>query len=296
MNKKSYQQETDEITRITRIGMYANIGLSGVKLVVGAMIGSLALIADGFHSLSDLVSDLAVLIGTHIGSRPPDENHPFGHGKFETMFTMIIAIVLIISGGLIGWEAFASIEHTDVVPNGWGIIIVAILSIVVKELLYQVTKRVADRTNSQALEANAWHHRTDAFSSIIVLFGGGAALLGWNSGDSAAGLFVGVIVVVVGMKIGYRSIWELSESSAGADVEAQITEVLDGFNEIHNWHKLRTRRIGRELEMDVHIVLDRYMPLIDVHQVVRNIELAIENQLQLPITITIHTDPDSVTN
>ena len=296
MNKNNYQQETDQITKITRIGMYANIGLAGVKLVTGLMIGSLALIADGLHSLSDLVTDLAVLIGTYIGSRPPDDNHPFGHGKFETMFTMIIAIVLIMSGGLIGWEAIKSIKHSDIVPNGWGIITIAVISILVKEILYRATKRIADRTYSQALEANAWHHRTDAFSSVIVLFGGGAALLGWNSGDSAAGLFVGIIVIVVGVKIGYRSLWELSESSAGADIEAQITDVLDEFKEIHNWHRLRTRRIGREIEMDVHVVLDRYMPLIDVHRVVHNIELAIESKLKLPITITIHTDPDTVTD
>ncbi len=292
MIKDSFQKDSNSIVKVTRVGMYSNIGLSAMKLIVGGLVGSLALVADGLHSLSDLATDLAVIFGTYIGSRPPDRNHPFGHGKFETMSTLIVALVLVISGAWIGWEAISTIKQLDSTPNGWGIILVSGLSIAVKELLYQITVRIAVRTRSQILQANAWHHRSDAFTSVIVLFGGGAALLGWNSGDSAAGLLVGLVVVLVGAKIGFRSLLELSESSAGAEIEDRIETVLRSFRDVEDWHRLRTRQIGRELQMDVHVVLDGNMRLYEADKIADEIEEAIEKELNMPIHITIHMDPD----
>lgn len=292
MIKEKFQKDSSSIVRVTQIGMYANIALSLLKLIVGGLIGSLSLVADGLHSLSDLATDAAVLFGTYMGSRPPDHNHPFGHGKFETMSTLIVALVLIISGGWIGWEAISTINVSSGNTNGWGIILVSGLSIAVKEILYHATRRIAVRTRSQILSANAWHHRSDAFTSVIVLFGGSAALLGWSSGDSAAGLLVGLIVVMVGAKIGYQSLWELSESSAGADVEAKIEEVLGSFDDVLSWHRLRTRQIGRELQMDVHVVLDGNMKLSAADKISAEIEAAVEQKLKLPIHVTIHLDPD----
>lgn len=292
MSSASIKDEAARITRITWIGMICNLVLSAVKLTVGYLIGSLGLIADGFHSLSDLGTDFAVLIGATIAAKPADRSHPFGHGKFETFTIVFVAIALILVGVGLVWKAVNAVREPVVSVNGATIILVAILSIGVKEWLYRITLNVAEQCRSVALKANAWHHRSDALSSVVILAGGGAALLGWQQGDALAGLLVGLMVIAVGGKLGFEALIELSEGSAGKDTIEGIEEVINRFEEIRGTHRLRVRRIGRELTMDIHVVLDPDLTIKAGHDIVQRVEDTISKEIDWPITLTIHVDPD----
>ena len=292
MTSTTISDEFVQITRITWVGMITNFGLSILKLAVGYLIGSLALIADGVHSLSDLATDFAVLIGTAIAARPADKSHPFGHGKFETFAVIIVALALVFVGGGIAWKAIATYGQYHVRPNGLWIIVVALISLVTKEWLFRTTRDVADRCRSSALRANAWHHRSDALSSVVVLAGGGATLMGWGFGDHLAGLLVGLMVLMVGGKLGFEALIELSEGSADKGTINRINDVITGFEEVHNAHRLRVRRVGRELIMDIHIVLDPHLTIKEGHSIVQRVESAVQEGIDWPISLTVHVDPD----
>ena len=149
------------------------------------------------------------------------------------------------------------------------------------------------KINSMALTANAWHHRSDALSSIVVLVGGATALLGWANGDIVAGMLVGLMVIAVGGKIGFEAIMELSEGSAGVETENRIRQVIAGFDEIIEWHRLRVRRIGRELMMDIHIVIDPDLTVRQGHEIADRVEQAVQEALDWPVNFTIHIEPDT---
>jgi len=273
--------------------MGVNVGLAVIKLIVGYAAESIDLIADGFHSFSDLGTDLIVLIGAWYAGHPPDQDHHYGHGKFETMAAVGIAIVLMSVGGLITWQGFDAFLHPKYVVKGLWVITVAVVSLGAKEALYHATIRVANRCHSTALKANAWHHRSDALSSAVVLFGGAAGVIGLNRGDSVAGIIVGVMVVSVGVKLGFEALKELCESSPGRDTEVEIHRIIEGFSEVRSWHRMRLRRVGRELEMDVHIMLDPDLTIRQGHAIVKRIEHVIGEGIELPVNLTIHVDPDS---
>ena len=284
--------ETKDIARITYIGMGVNVGLVILKLSAGYYASSLGLIADGFHSFSDLGSDVIILLGARLAGQPPDLDHPFGHGKFETLSAWLIAILLIVVGGWVIWEGISALKVEPAAIRNWWVISIAAVSLTSKEYLYKATIRVADRCRSNALKANAWHHRTDALSSAVVLFAGIGGLFHWYRGDSIAGIIVGSMVLVVGVKLSFDAVKELSEASPGRDIEEQIGEIISGFAEVRGWHRLRIRRIGRQLEMDVHIMLDADLTVRDGHAVVRRIERAIDQGIDWPVNPTIHLDPD----
>ena len=294
MSSTSVIDESSRIARITHTGMACNLALTLLKLAVGYRVASLGLIADGFHSLSDLGTDFAVLIGTAIAAQPADRNHPFGHGKFETFAVVFIAAALIGVGICIAWKAVVTIGQGTPAESGKWIIIVAAVSLLTKEWLFRITRSVAERCRSAALRANAWHHRSDALSSIVVLAGGVSAAWGWSYGDNLAGLLVGLMVLAVGGKIGFEAMMELSECSAGRETVARIEEVISGFKEVRGSHRLRVRRVGRELMMDIHLVMDSAMSIGESHDIVQRIERAVQEGIDWPITLTVHIDPDEV--
>ena len=292
MNVDSLKDESRRINRITRVGMISNLGLTLIKLFVGFTIGSIALVADGFHSLSDLATDFAVLVGTAIAVKPADHNHPFGHGKFETFTVVFVAVALILVGAGIVWEALRDVSKNAHAGQGVWIVVVAFLSLVVKEWLYRATMKVAEQCRSSALRANAWHHRSDALSSVVVLVGGGATWLGWGYGDHIAGMLVGLMVIAVGGKLGFDAFRELSEASASQETISHINEIIGNLEEVRGTHRLRVRQIGRELIMDIHVVLDPELTIRQGHEIVRKVEDAISNGIEWPISVTVHVDPD----
>ena len=287
-------RETARINRMTRLGMAGNIGLAILKFAVGKLSGSLALIADGFNSLTDVITDIAVLIGTGLGSRPADQSHPYGHGKLETFVAGLVAFGVLGVGGGIIWSAVQSFITERRTPHGGMVIAAALVTIVVKELLFRRTKRVAVECRSAALTAKAWDHRSDVLVSGMVLAGGVGALLKWPYADGVAGLAVGLVIMAVGGRLIFETLAELSEGSAGAEAQERIESVFREFNEIQGWHRLRVRRLGRELVADVHIVLDGQLTVGEGHAIVQRIEDTVMTRLQWPINLVIHVDPEGI--
>ena len=280
------------IRKITWWGIAANVFLAMIKIIVGIIIQSVSLIADGIHSFSDLMTDVAVLISSRAARRPPDENHQYGHGKFETFGSIIIGLVLALVGGGIVWSALLSIiKHEQNYP-GFSLIIVALISVGIKEVLFQQTRRIAIKTHSSALFANAWHHRSDAFSSFAVILGGVGSLYGFGYSDHIAGVIVGTMIIIVALKILVEGLKELSEHSLDMSTLNTIENILEEFEGVGLWHQLRTRRIGSELFVDVNIHVKPTLTVLESHKMTQEIEQLIQSKISMPVNTLIHVEPD----
>jgi len=278
---------------VTLWGILINIILMVLKFGIGAVLRSAALIADGVHSLSDLVTDFIVLISAKYSSRPADATHPYGHKKIETIAAQFIAAILMLVSVLLIWSSFRAIIKGQENFPGMAVLIVAALSVIMKEFIFQVTRRIAKDTLSASLYANAWHHRSDALSSVAVLLGGAAGLLGWGMADQTAAMVVGFMVLGVSLKIFYQGLIELMEHAADSESLQIIRGVLDQEERIIGWHALRTRKLGGELFLDFHICMDPCLTVKESHDVSDDIEKKIQKKLSIPANILIHIDPDS---
>jgi len=253
--------------------------------------GSLSLVADAVHSFSDLLSDVIVLFGNWAGGLPPDAEHPYGHGKFETFAALSVALMLVIVGLVMAWQSGHAFYLHEEFFAGPPVLLAALLSVVSKELLYQVTRKVALQSRSPSVMANAWHHRSDALSSVAVLIGAAAGMAGWGHGDQVAGLIVGLMVAVAGARIGLGSLSELAEHAISGRDLRQLQVVLDSCSEIAGWHQLRSRLVGRECFVDVHLDIDRNLTVAQAHEIVDRLEEQMANSLSRPANITTHMEP-----
>jgi len=288
-----------EIRRITWIGFWLNILLSGLKFFAGVVGHSSVLIADAVHSLSDLATDVAVLIGSRYWGEPADEEHPHGHAKIETLVTLLIGIALILVALRLMQGALMTIVgllHGKTLPSPtWVPFVVAVLSVIVKEYLYQITVRIGMRLKSSATVANAWHHRSDSLSSIPAAVAVGACLL---LGDQYVFLDpVGTIVVA--LMILYAA-WEIVRPTFAALLDAgaskvrchEIAELIRSLNEVHDLHKLRTRQVGPHgLTVDVHIQVDPLMSLVDAHALSHRIKDTLLASGEEIIDVFVHIEP-----
>ena len=286
------------IRRVTLYGMWINVALSAVKIVVGTIAGSLALVADGFHSLSDLATDIAVILGVYFGGKEPDSTHPYGHGRIETFSAAFVAVVLAIVGGMMIYKAGIEIVkvHTGGEPKqtlSAVVLGVALLSVLSKELLYQWTRRVAMRTHSAALYANAWHHRSDAFSSVAVLIGVLAVRLGYPHGDQLAAIGVGLMIILVAAQIISGCFHEFAERAVDGHTLGQIEGILKADKRVRQWHRLRTRSVGREIFIDLHILVDPTLNISEAHQISDHLETCLHEQIVRPVNVVIHIEPDT---
>ncbi len=287
-----------EIYKVTIVGSVANAVLMAIKFVAGIVGHSSAMIADAVHSLSDFATDLIVLVLVHISAKPQDASHDYGHGKYETMASFIVGLALVaaatgimMSGGskLVDWFHGEQLQSPGRLAL-WA----ALLSILVKELLYQYTVRHGKQINSQALVANAWHHRSDALSSIGAAIGiGGAILLGdrWTVLDPIASIVVGLMLVKVAVTLLRSSMGELTESSLPADVEHEIESIICSFPDVSQPHNLRTRRIGNRIAIEAHVRMDGTLPLTLVHERASSIERAIKQRFGSETHVTLHMEP-----
>jgi len=286
-----------QIKSVTNLAIATNLALFVIKMLVGFLSGSIALIADGIHSISDMATDFAVLLGYYFGSKEPDQEHPYGHGRIETFSTMFIAVVLVVVGGLIIWKASMEIAKAhsaqEYARRMWGAVFwVALLSVVVKEALYRVSKKVAVKTNSSALYANAWHHRTDALSSIAVVIGFVAMRWGYMHGDHIAAIVVGLLIILVGVKIMGDCLRELTEGAVDEGTIEHIKSIINSNSSIRQWHKLRSRTVGREVFLDLHILVDPDLNIAGAHEIAEGLERALHEQMTRPVNITVHIEPD----
>ena len=297
MNNNIIESGNRQIKVVTYAGIVTNVALAAVKMLVGLAAGSIALVADSVHSLSDMVTDIAVLLGVHLGSRGPDSKHPYGHGRRETFSSLFVAATLIVVGGFMIYRACLVIARSrvDIEPGcvvGWEVFSVAVVSIVLKELLYQATRRVAVRTHSSVTYANAWHHRSDALSSVAVVIGFAALEFGYVHGDSIAAVAVGLMIIFVGVRIVGKCIDEFAEASVDEATVGQIESIIGSEHRICQWHKLRTRSVGREVFLDLHILVDPNLSITDAHEIAESLESSMHAQIVRPVNITIHVEPD----
>lgn len=287
------------IMAVTLAGSFANFLLLVFKLMAGVLGHSSAMIADAVHSLSDFVTDVIVLLFINISSKPKDKGHDYGHGKYETLATTVIGIVLMCVGAGLFWDGANKIfgfyfKGEQLESPGKVAFIAAVVSIVIKEALYRLTLYVGKKENSQAVIANAWHHRSDAFSSIGTAAGiGGAILLGddWRVLDPIAALVVSVLIVKVSFQLVIPAINDLLEKSLPSEIEDEILSVINETPEVRNPHNLCTRRIGNDFAIEVHIRVDGQTTVSRAHELTKEIE----NKLRLkfgPAThIVLHVEP-----
>jgi len=281
-----------QIKSITNLGIATNIALFILKTLVGFLAGSIALIADGIHSLSDMATDLVVLLGVHFGSKEPDQSHPYGHGRAETFSAGFIALFLVFVGSAFVYYAAVAITQSTVAEPGAAVLITAVVSIIVKESLYRLTRRAAIKTHSSALYANAWHQRSDALSSVAVVIGFVSLKFGFVYGDRIAAMAIGVMIILVAIRIIGDCLRELTESAVDAGTIEHIKRIINSNSSIRQWHRLRTRTVGREAFLDLHILVDPDLNIAAAHEIAESLENALHEQIARPVNITVHVEPD----
>ncbi len=280
--------------QVIYLGMGVNIILIVAKLVGGLLFSSLALVADGIHSISDLITDFIILWGLSLAARPADKGHPYGHGKLETMASLLVAALLFfVSFGIMKKAFFCFLQEAPHIINERWVIAIALLSMIGKEFAYRKTINLGTRLHSPALQANAWHHRSDALSSLVVLIGALAGCLGWSRGDPTAGFIVGIMIAYVAFRLTRKDLDQLLESAVSPAIQQEIEAALNRFPNIISWHHLRTRQVGREIFLDFHILVDGNMRVVDSHNLSHRLEEFLQETLDYPLNIIIHIEPGS---
>jgi cation diffusion facilitator family transporter len=295
MNENSREKS---IFKITWIGSIVNFILLIFKFIAGILGHSSALIADAVHSLSDFITDIIVIVFVKISGKPEDENHRYGHGKYETLATALIGLALFAVGaGLLvngATKVSEAIQGTILPAPSMIALIAAAVSILSKEVLFRFTIRVGVRQNSQAVIANAWHHRSDAFSSIGTLIGvGGAMFLGekWRILDPIAAIAVSAFIIKVAIDLIKPCVDELLERSLPHETEKRILDIINSFPEISSPHHLRTRRIGNHIAIEVHIRMDGQTTLERAHAIATCVEKRLKEEFGHGTHVGIHMEP-----
>ena len=289
------------ITRITVFGTIVNTLLLTFKFLAGILGGSAAMLADAVHSLSDFLTDIVVLVFVKISNRPADRKHSYGYGKYETLATLCIGIALLAVGigiAVDGVEKIIQVCNGETLAQpGWIAFWAAIASIVLKELTYWLTIRVAKQVDSEALRANAWHHRSDALSSIGTGLGiGGAILLGqkWTILDPIAALVVSVFIVLTALRLTYGAIGEFLEQSLPEENENEIRAIVAADKELSELHHLCTRRLGNRVAIEMHLRMPGNTPLTIAHKHASAIEQQLKQRFGDQTHINIHLEPTKV--
>jgi cation diffusion facilitator family transporter len=291
LNKK--KDYSPYIRKVTWIGFGVNVLLTCIKFAAGIFGQSQALVADAVHSLSDTVTDLAVILGSFFWSEPPDQCHPYGHQRIETMVTLAIGAILFMTGAGIGWHAITTMRGQSVPPPTGIALGAAVLSLITKEILFQWTDRVGKKIRSTALSANAWHHRLDAISSIPVMVALAGSMLFPNLTflDSAGALIVSVFIIQAAFKIMIPGFGELLGRGAPEDTLASINDLVMAHPEVITIHKLRTRYLGANLYIDFHLVLNRQLTIQQGHDIAERIRTHIISTTREIADIVIRIEP-----
>lgn len=286
------------VMHITLAGAVINCLLGGAKITLGILAGSRALVADGIHSLSDLITDGAVLLGLHAASRPPDDNHAFGHGRYETVSALFVGVLLAGAGAGIGWDALQttleSLRGTIPPPPRLYAAGAALFSILVKEGLYQVTRRAGIASGSPAVTANAWHHRSDALSSLAAFAGIVAAVLlgpSWRVMDSLAAALVAVLIVGVGVKTVVVALREMTDLALPPEECQRILEDVAAVPGVSDPHNLKTRRLGTTVAVEVHFRVDGSITVDAGHLIATTVEARIKERFGPDTRVITHVEP-----
>ena len=295
---ESDRQRELSIYRVTIAGSIINAVLLALKFAAGILGGSAAMIADAVHSLSDFMTDIVVLLFVKLGNKPQDEDHDYGHGKYETLATALIGIALMGVGAMICYngltKTWAVVNGEQLKSPGMIAFIAAIVSIALKEWAYRFTEKVGREVGSQAVRANAWHHRSDALSSIGTAFGiGGAILLGaqWAVLDPLAAIIVSFFIMKAAYGLIVQATNELLEGSLPEDVEAQMVALAAEEEGVADIHNLRTRRLGNKIAIEMHVRMPGEMSLYEAHEKATRIEKRLREQFGEYTHIALHLEP-----
>ena len=290
---------TAKVTFVTLVGSIVNIILTVFKIIAGVLGRSTAMIADGIHSLSDLLSDIVVIVFVKISAKGRDKDHDYGHGKFETFATLIISLMLIVvavnlmSGGISKIRLI--LDGGEVSSPGMIALWAAVASIVLKEILYHYTIIQGKALNSPMMIANAWHHRSDAFSSIGSLLGiGGAIFLGdkFVILDPITGCVISIFILVMAVKMSVPAIKELLDVSLPDEVEQEIETTAKSIPGVIDLHELKTRREGPGIIMEGHLVMNSHISLKEAHDISKKVEDALRKKFGSETQISLHLEPE----
>lgn len=293
MTRVRKKDDSAEVRKVTWVGLGWNAALSVAKLVVGVVGNSQALVADAVHSASDFATDVAVIVGSHFWNSPPDAEHPYGHRRFETLVTIGIGLAVAAVGVGIGYKSVLALLAGEVSHPEMSVAIMALASILVKEGLFRYTRNAGRKIRSQALEANAWHHRSDSFSSIPVLVAVIFAILlpeMWFA-DSVGALIVAFFIMHSAIEIAAPGLHQLVDRGANPEILENLRNLALSHPKVISLHGLRSRYVGSDLHVDVHIVVDDQMTLKDAHDVAEEVEQRLIDSDENVVDALVHIDP-----
>jgi len=290
-----HEQRTErgrETRKVALVSGVVNLLLSLAQIIVGLLASSAALVADGIHSASDLLSDVLVWFAARHAALAPDEDHPYGHGRFETAATLGLGMILTLVALGIVWNGFERLFDDDRATPGRLALVVAAVGIAAKESLYWYTIFAAKRLRSEMLRANAWHHRSDAISSVVVLVGVGGAVIGFSSMDAIAAIVVGVMVAKIGWDLGASALSELVDTALDEGQVGEAKQVIMGIDGVGSVHMLRTRRHGAEASADVHVQVAPHLSVSEGHMISQAVEDRLIRKVEALTDVTVHIDPE----
>jgi len=279
--------------RVTWIGLGVNLLLAALKMACGVIGTSQALVADAFHSLSDSATDLAILIGIPYWSAPADAGHPHGHRRIETVVTVAIAVVLASVAMGLAFNALVTLKEQHTAPPGWVALVAALLSIAFKEALYRRTVSVAKRVKSTALMANAWHHRSDALSSVPVVVAVGGAMINpaWAFLDHVGAVVVSVLILGAAWRIGWPALKQLVDTGASEKELEQIRAIALGTPGVRLVHAVRTRYVGPDLSVDLHVMVDGSLSVRQGHDISEEVKRRLLADGPSLVDVVVHLEP-----
>ena len=282
-----------EAARVTLVGAIVDLVLGIAKLLAGYLSYSQALVADGIHSLSDLATDGMVLYAARKSQHGPDDEHPYGHGRFETIATVGLSVGLILVAIGIAYGAVTRLFEPGLLPQpGFWALLVAVLSIISKEWIYHYTMRVARRQRSEMLRANAWHSRTDAFSSVIVLIGVAGTMAGYTFLDAFAAIGVALIIAHIGWSLGWNALKELVDTSVDQRQVQKLRDCILDVGGVSDLHLLRTRHTGGQVLVDLHIIIDATISVSEGHYISEMVRSRLLEEFEDVTDVTVHIDPE----
>ena len=287
------KNRSEESQKVTLVGAFIDFILAVIKIVLGFIGQSGALIADGIHSFSDLITDWVTWYAAKLSGDAPDDDHPYGHERFETVATLGLSIFLAIVGTIIIFDGFGRFSNPNELKHESWLIAAATLSILSKEGLYWYTVKVAKNVNSDLLRANAWHHRTDAFSSIVVVIGIIGAANGYFFFDSVAAILVGVLIIYIGWQLGFEATKELVDTSIDQEDIKALHLALSEIKGVKSVHTLRTRKVGHKKSADVHVQVNPFLSVSEGHIISVSVERVAKECIEELDDVTVHIDPEN---
>ena len=278
--------------KVTLIGAISNAFLGIIKLIGGFLFHSHALFADGIHSFSDLIADTMVLLASKYGSLDADDSHPYGHQRIETAATLFLSLLLILAGLGIAWDSIYELFHATYTAPLWQSIPIICISILCNELLFHYTLHIGNRIKSKLITANAWHHRSDAASSLVVFLGLIGSFAGFTYLDTVAAIIVALMIIKMGWEYGWHSVKELVDTAVSPELLQQIEQVIQEIDGVKKIHQLRSRFMGGDVLIDVHILVSPKISVSEGHYIAQHVHQALTEQIESVKDVIVHVDPE----